>query len=101
MAPKDKSSFQASAAIYHRVHSRNTKISKSEKRLHESLANAFEHGIKQGKQGDEVKVTINAADLSRIMRECDKEEKEEMKEELELAAWKRRYADYLSMGLTK
>lgn len=103
MTPKTRNSSQASTALYHRVRSHNTKISKPEKHLHESLANALEAGIKQGKREGEVRVTVKATDLSRIMREFDqeREEKEQRKYELELATWEGRYADYLAVGLTK
>lgn len=103
MAPKNKNSSLASTALYHRVRSRNTKISKSEKHLHKALANALEAGIKQGKREAEVTVTVNAADLTGIMRKRDEErqKEEEMKAELELMAWERRYMDYFAAGLTK
>ena len=40
MSPKNKQASQTSTALYHRIRSHDNKISKPEKHVHESLANA-------------------------------------------------------------
>jgi hypothetical protein len=102
MSPKNKKTSQTSTALYHRVRSHDTKISKPEKHLHETLANAFEAGVRQGKKESEVCVTVNAAELRKFMRKVfEEDKKEKMKSELELAVWEARYKPYFAYGLAK
>ena len=74
MSPKNKKTSQTSTALYHHVRSHDTKISKPEKHLHETLANAFEAGVRQGKAENEVRVTVNAAELSKFVRKVCEEQ---------------------------
>ena len=83
MSPKNEKTSQTSTALYHRVHSHKTKISKPEKHLHETLANAFEAGVRQGKTENEVRVTVKATELSKFLRKVYEAEEEEEEEEEE------------------
>ena len=110
-SPTKSSQFKTSSskspstlALAHTLHScKSSRISKTEKELHETCARAFKAAVKGPKSPKELKVTVPLEDLSSLLIEHWKtvEAKEEREEELDLTIWEGRFADYIAFTLYK